>query len=140
MYDLIGGRATWTALGMPTEGQVGDRRRIAHHLRPARVVPVDAVVGDAPPSQGRMHGLPDPLAVVDGAGVLLGSIDGVGAARLPASTPVRRAMTPAPGTIRPELRVEEVAERLQSDGLDHVFVTTVGGVLLGIVHREGLHV
>ena len=41
-------------------------------------------------------------------------------------------MIPAPGTIRPEKRVEDVVRQLYRDSLDHVFVTTVGGALLGI--------
>jgi CBS-domain-containing membrane protein len=69
----------------------------------------------------------------------LGSLDAI-AAELPADTPVRRAMSPAPGTIRPELRVEEVAKRLHDDALDHIFVTAVNGTLLGIVVTERLHV
>lgn len=114
---------------------MGDRRRIAHHLEPARTIAIDATIRDAPPG-----GNGDPIAVLDAAGVLLGSIDGAAARRLPADTPAHGVMVPAPGTIRPELRVDEVATRLRDDGLDHVFVTAVSGVLLGIVHRERLHV
>ena len=46
MYDLIGGRATWTALGLPTEGSLGDRRRIAHYVEPAGTVPFKGTVAD----------------------------------------------------------------------------------------------
>jgi CBS-domain-containing membrane protein len=59
---------------------------------------------------------------------------------LPADTPVEQAMDPAPGTIRPEMRVEEVVEQLRSDGLDHVFVSAVNGVLIGLVVTDVLHV
>lgn len=130
MYDVIGGRATWTALGLPTEGSVGDRRRISHYLEQANTVGVSATVGDTS-GEG-------PIAVIDSSGVLVGSLaDSSGG--LPATTPVARAMVPAPGTIRPELRVDEVATRLRDDTLDHVFVTTVSGVLLGIVFADRLH-
>ncbi len=77
--------------------------------------------------------------MVDKDGVLLGSID-PSVASLPANTPVERVMVPGPGTIRPELRIEEVVEQLRSDGLDHVFVTAVNGVLVGVVVTEELHV
>jgi rhodanese-related sulfurtransferase len=132
VYDLIGGRAAWTALGLPTEGSVGDRRRISQYVEAPRTVKVTGTIADVPDGD-------DPVAVVGDDGVLLGSLDAI-AAELPADTPVRRAMSPAPGTIRPELRVEEVAKRLHDDALDHIFVTAVNGTLLGIVVTERLHV
>ena len=49
-------------------------------------------------------------------------------------------MIPAPSTIRPDLRVDEVARRLTEDGLDHLLVTTADGVLVGLVTPKGLHV
>jgi CBS domain-containing protein len=49
-------------------------------------------------------------------------------------------MTPAPGTIRPDVRVDDVAEQLRADHLDHVLVTTVSGVIVGIIVTEELHV
>jgi CBS domain-containing protein len=47
-------------------------------------------------------------------------------------------MIPAPGPIRPDLRVDEVVERFEKDGLDHVLVTTAFGVLIGLVTAEDL--
>ncbi len=131
VYDLVGGRASWTALGLPTEGSVGDRRRIVHYVEPAVTVAVDATIAEVTDWSG-------PVAVVTEDGALLGSIDS-SAGELPGDTPVARAMAAAPGTIRPELRIEEVAERLRNDSLEHIFVTTVSGVLLGIVFTDPLH-
>ncbi len=135
VHDLIGGRAAWTALGLPTEGEVGDRRRITNYVATPATVRVGAKVK-------AVHALAPqrfPIAVVDKDGVLLGAIDPA-VASLPANTPVERVMVPGPGTIRPELRIEEVVEQLRSDGLDHVFVTAVNGVLVGVVVTEELHV
>ena len=126
VFDLIGGRATWTALGLATEGTVGDRRRISHHLSPADRVSFDATMADVVALGPR-----DPVAVVGEADVLLGALHPTAAA-LPGDTPVARAMVPAPGTIRPAKRVDDVVEQLRRDSLDHVFVTTVSGALLGI--------
>ena len=126
VFDLIGGRATWTALGLATEGAVGDRRRISNHLTPAASVPFDATVADVMALEPRF-----PVAVVGPEDVLLGALHETAVA-LPGDTPVARAMAPAPGTIRPEKRVEGVVEQLRRDSLDHVFVTTVSGALLGI--------
>jgi Mg/Co/Ni transporter MgtE len=135
VHDLIGGRAAWTALGLPTEGEVGDRRRIGGHTATAATVGIGETVSAVHALGPRRF----PIAVVDDHGVLLGALD-PGVASLPADTPVERAMDPAPGTIRPEMRIEEVVEQLRSDGLDHVFVTAVNGVLIGMVVTGELHV
>jgi Mg/Co/Ni transporter MgtE len=134
VYDLIGGRASWTALGLPTEGSIGDRRRIAAYVQPAPCVSVDATVADVRRiSDGRR-----PVAVVDARGVLLGAVQPQ-AALLPPDTSVERIMNPAPSTIRPELRIDVVAPRLRDDHLDHIFVTAVNGTLFGAVTLEDLH-
>jgi rhodanese-related sulfurtransferase len=133
--DLIGGRAAWTALGLPTEGEVGDRRRISHHLSPVASVPVDATID----SVAELGSQQLPVALLDEHGILLGALDPA-ALGLPGDTRVEDAMVPAPGTIRPELRVDEVVAQLRRDGLEHVFVTSVDGVLLGRVVVEELHV
>ena len=135
MYDLIGGRAGWTALGLPTGGSVGDGRRISNYVAEVPTVELNATVADVP-SLGEQR---FPVPVTGRGGVLLGTIDPAAAA-LPGSTPVARVMVPAPGTMRPEVRIEEAAERLRRDGLDHVFITAVNGVLLGLIVTEELHV
>jgi Mg/Co/Ni transporter MgtE len=135
VYDLIGGRASWTALGLPTEGSVGDRRRIAAYVRPAATVMIGATVADVPRFD---HGEAQPVAVTDETGVLLGALqpEAIG---LPGDTPVERIMVPAPSTIRPELRVDEVARRLRADHLERIFVTAVNGTLFGVVALDDLH-
>lgn len=141
--DLIGGRASWTVLGLPTEGAIGDRRRISALLCQPFTVPIDATIGDALDSIAAMAAprADDewPIAVVNRDAVLLGSLQPA-ALGLPRETRVDDAMTIAPGTIRPDLRVEEVAARMRDDGLDHVFVTAINGTLFGLAVLEELHV
>jgi rhodanese-related sulfurtransferase len=134
VHDLIGGRAAWTALGYPTEGSVGDRRRIAQHVSRPASVPIGATVGE-------LAAEPDgyPVPVLDDRGVVVGAIDPV-AARLPPDTPVADVMIPAPGTIRGEMRVDDVVQQLAKDGIDHVLVTAVDGSLIGRVVVDELHV
>ena len=67
VYDLIGGRATWTALGLPTEGVVGDRRRIGTFASVVDTVEPNATMGDVRALLPRF-----PVAVVD-EGILIGS-------------------------------------------------------------------
>lgn len=135
MYDLIGGRAAWTVLGLPTEGQIGDRRRISQFVLPAPSVGIDATIGDV----ARLNGGDVPTAVLGAGGVLLGAVQPT-ALGLPANTSVERVMITAPGTIRPDLRVEAALRQLDDDGLDHVYVTTASGVLIGLVVPGDVHV
>jgi rhodanese-related sulfurtransferase len=130
--DLIGGRAAWTVLGLPTEGEVADRRRLRDHLRPATTVRIDQTIGDVPESAERRDGDGAPVAIVGHDGVLLGALD-VAALKLPADTPVLQAMISAPGTIRPDLRLDDALKQLTDDGLSHSFVSTARGELLGLV-------
>lgn len=135
MYELVGGRAAWTALGLPTDGAVGDRRRISHYVTEVATLDVRSKVADLV-ALGEQRW---PTPVVSDDGILVGAVHPMASA-LPSSTPIERAMVPAPGTIRPELRIDEVLEQLDRDGLDHVFVTAVDGVLLGLVVTQELHV
>jgi Mg/Co/Ni transporter MgtE len=134
VYDLIGGRASWTVLGLPTEGSVADRDRISSVVRRPPTVSIGAtvraIVALGPPSD-------DTIAVVDENGVLLGALDS-GVVELPLDTAVERIMMPAPSTIRPDLRIDEVVKRLHNDHLDHIFVTAVNGTLFGIATLEEL--
>jgi CBS-domain-containing membrane protein len=135
VYLLDGGRAAWTVMGLPTEGQVGDSRRIVRFLHEVPAVDVDATVADVK----KIGDIRYTVAVLGRDDVVVGGLrPSVRALR--SSTRVRDIMIPAPSTIRPDLRVDEVAQQLADDGLDHVLVTTVNGVLLGMVAVEGLHV
>ena len=114
---------------------MGDRRRISQYVAKVPTLDVGSTVADLV-ALGEQRW---PTPVVNDDGVLLGAIQPT-ASTLPPSTPIERVMMPAPGTIRPELRIDEVIERLDRDGLDHVFVTAVDGVLIGLVVTEELHV
>lgn len=135
VHDLIGGRAAWTARGGRTEGSVGDRRRISEYVAVPATLGLGATIADLR-SLGEQR---FPVPVLTDDGVLMGAVHPSGSG-LPPETPVADVMIPAPGTIRPELRIEEVVEQLEHDGLDHVFVTAVDGTLIGMAVTEDLHV
>lgn len=129
VHDLIGGRAAWTVLRLPTEGSEGDRRRVAEFVVDVGTVSVDGSVADLPVAGS------DPIAVVDDAGVLLGAVDPVAAA-LTRSTHVTDAMVPAPGTLRPDTTLDEALAQLQRDHLPYSFVTTARGELVGLLRAD----
>lgn len=131
VHDLIGGRAAWTVLGLPTEGWEGDRRAVAGFVEPVPTVPVGSTLGEAAAAgDGDL-----PIAVVDDGGVLLGALDPV-ATTLDPSTPVSSAMVPAPGTIRPDMTLDGALAQLGRDGLPYSFVTTARGELLGLLPAD----
>ena len=121
-------------LGLPTEGEIGDRRRIAHYVLEAPSVGMDATIADIVDLGVRDQ----PTAVVSSEGVLVGAVQAT-ALGLPPTTPVERVMILAPGTVRPDMRVDEVLEQLRNDGLDHVYVTTASGVLVGLIVAGDVH-
>jgi rhodanese-related sulfurtransferase len=136
VHDLIGGRAAWTVLGLPTEGQIADRHKISRHVRPVASVSVTGTISDVTASDVRAEEASvGPIAVLDDAGVLLGSLDEA-ALQLPGDTPVERAMTPAPGTVRPDMRLDAALRQLADDGLASTFVTTARGELVGLLLRD----
>ncbi len=133
VHDLIGGRAAWTALGLPTEGTVADRDRISAYAAEVPTVAIDATLAD-------VVGLDEvrfPVPVVNHDGVVLGAVE-PSASSKPAATPVEDVMVPAPRTIRPEVRLDDAGEQLRQDRLDHVLVTAVNGVLIGRVVTDEL--
>jgi rhodanese-related sulfurtransferase len=132
VHDLIGGRAAWTALGLPTHGTLADRDRISAFATKVPTVAIDSTLGDVVGLEGQRF----PVPVVNRDGVLLGTVAPDPAE--PASTRVEDVMLPAPRTIRPEVRLDDAREQLRRDGLDHVLVTAVNGVLVGRVVTEEL--
>ena len=133
VHDLIGGRAAWTALGLPTEGTTGDRHRISAFCAEVPTVGIDATLADVVVLDEQRF----PVPVVNRDGVLLGAVEPSAAAK-PATTPVEDVMVPAPRTIRPEVRLDDARAQLRRDRIDHVFVTAVNGVLAGPIVTEEL--
>lgn len=49
---------------------------------------------------------------------------------------VESAMTPAPSTIRPSARIEDVRERMREQSVTRIIVSRSDGTLVGVVRRE----
>jgi predicted transcriptional regulator len=125
-------------LGLPTEGDVGDRDRIGRVASDVVTVDITASVADAREA-ARASGIENgPIVVLGDGQVVLGVLQRV-ALQLSPETRVEGVMQPAPGTIRPDLRVADVVRQLDDDGLAEVLVTSVDGVLVGLAVRDDLH-
>lgn len=130
---MDGGRAAWTVLGLPTEGQVGDRRRVWKFVEPVSTVDITATIADVRALAAR-----PPIVVINDHDIVLGLIEGT-ASRLPPDTPVERVMVPAPGTIRPDVRIDDALRQLRGDGLAYSLVTTTRGELVGMFRPDAVH-
>jgi CBS domain-containing protein len=136
VFDYPPGRQGWAARGRPTEGVLGDRGRVGAIAR--RDVPRCAA-DDTLAAAGAAMGDGDWCAVVTPDDVVVGLLRAE-ALGLEPDRRVATAMIPGPGTVRPHVRVRELARQLDDDHLDRILVTTADGHLVGVVHREDLRV
>jgi CBS domain-containing protein len=135
VFEYPPGRVGWAARGMPTEGRLGDRGRVGPLARDLPRCGPDATIAEA---AVHLAGA-DWCAVVGDGGVLLGLLRSEALALEP-DRRVDTVMIPGPGTVRPHLRVADLARQLDADHLDRVLVTTAEGHLVGVVHRADLRV
>ncbi len=134
VYDYVPGKADWGSAGLPLEGQNGSATRAGAYVR--RDVPtcrlhdrLEAVCEQLDESGW------DTCFVVDERRVVLGRI-GRRAIRGRADVCAEDAVTPAPSTIRPSARLENVIERMRRQNLTSLPVTTSEGELVGLLLRQ----
>lgn len=106
VYDYVASKVDWTANGLPIEG---DELRVRHIGDLARDVPT-CHLGETPDGD---------CVVVDEANVVLGLVRG-------------GRIHEGPPTYRPDVTVEEMAERLKEHPEPRVLVTNADGTLVGI--------
>ena len=136
VFEYPPGREGWAARDLPTEGQLGDRGRVGGIAR--RGVPRCAPEDPLERAATRM-GDEDWCVVVTPDDVVVGLLRAEALALEP-DRPVATAMIPGPSTVRPHLRVTDLARQLDADHLDRILVTTAEGHLVGIVERSDLRV
>jgi hypothetical protein len=122
----VPGKVDWLARGLPTEGEKADAPRAGRLARDDV-----ATCGLDEPSE-RVRQLIDAspygfALVVAADGTVLGRIRG--------ST---LKMEPGPSTVRYDLAVDELRERLDKRDLRTAIVTTPEGKLIGVVRRKDL--
>jgi len=132
VYDYTGSKVAWLAMHLPYEGTVPLGMRAGTLARPAVTCTADTAVGDLPEA-----GPGGVVLVIDQDERVLGSVKpgdvhGTGTALSVAF--------PAPGSVRPSIQADELAQSMEKSGESHVVVSTLDGVLIGIVERDDLHV
>ena len=125
---------TLAALRAVEDARSFDGVRAGSLARPAATCTPDTPLGDVPaPGPGGV------VLVMDADGVVLGSIAG-----RPSST--RNGLTafdvahPAPTTVRPSIAADELTRSMDQAGETFVVVSTLEGVLLGVLERDAMHV
>jgi CBS domain-containing protein len=134
VYDYVAGKADWGSAGLPLEGEDGSATRAGAYVRTD--VPACRLEDDLEGVRRRVRGAGwDTCLVVDEERVVLGRL---GRAVLDGTGPgsVEEVMTPGPSTIRPSARLGPTVERMRSQNLSSLPVTSSDGRLVGLLVRE----
>jgi CBS domain-containing protein len=132
VYDYSGGKANWGAFGLPLEGTIGPRA--GERVR----IDVPTCSLDDRLQEVRAHVRAsgwDTCIVVNAERVVLGRLGRRALAREDDAT-VEHVMSSGPSTVRPNVTVEAMLERMRRQNLSNVVVTRLDGVLLGLLRRE----
>ncbi len=134
-YDFASGKAGWLANGLPREGTN------------AHVPYAGDVVDRQPPTCARADTVADVGArladsrygfclVVNERRIVLGRVRRRALAGADDAATAESVMEAGPSTVRPNTPARELVERLAESDVKTAVVTTPGGCLLGVFHRE----
>jgi hypothetical protein len=135
VFDYVEGKAEWLANGLPREGAD------ASVLYAGEVVDADPLtcaldtpVGDIRAMlDGSRHGF---CLVVTARRIVLGRVRRSALDGMNAVSTAEQVMEPGPSTVRFNVRADELVQRLTKRELKTAVVTTPGGCLVGVFHRE----
>jgi Mg/Co/Ni transporter MgtE len=134
VYDYVAGKADWGAAGLPREGTTAGEPTAGEVARTD--VPTCRLDDDLAAVRRAVGATDWELClVVNEAGVVLGRV-GREALRGEQPGTVEEAMTEGPGTVRANVPLGSLVERLRRRGLTTVVVTRPDGTLVGAVRLE----
>ena len=129
----MAGKADWGSAGLPLEGTRGSETRIGAHLR--RDVPTCRLGEQLSEVRARVRAAGrDTCFVVNGEQVVLGRLGRVALAG-DDDIGVEQAMSAEASTVRPSFELERAVERMRTQNLTTLPVTTSEGRLLGLLER-----
>ena len=134
VYDYVAGKADWFASGLPIEGKLATVPRIgdvAH--RDVPVCRLSDKIGDV--RERAQEAGWDACVVVNDERIVLGLLRRKELDSDPQAT-AEQVMRPGPTTFRPNVPVQEMAERMRERGARTVLVTLSEGKLVGLLRRE----
>lgn len=134
MYDYASGKQDWIAAGLPSEGQDAERPRAGTVARrDAPTCRLDERMSDV---RERIRATEwDVCMVLNDERVVLGILlrEALDAED---DSSVEEAMRPGPGTFRPNVPIEEMAEYVIRHDRQNVPITTSDGRLVGVLVQE----
>src|SRR6266536_1009163 len=134
VFDYVAGKADWGSAGLPLEGTHDIRTRVGAHLR--RDVPTCRLEERLRDVQARVTAAGwSTCFVVNDEQVVLGRLGRRALARDDDVT-VEEAMAAGPSTVRPSLELDRAVERMHSEDLTTLPVTTSDGKLVGVLELE----
>jgi Mg/Co/Ni transporter MgtE len=134
VYDYVAGKADWGSSGLPLEGMHDSTTRVGAHLR--RDVPTCRLEERLRDVQARVTAAGwDSCFVVNEDQVVLGRLGRRALARKD-DLPVEEAMTSGPSTVRPSLELDRAVERMRTQDLGTLAVTTSDGKLVGVLEQK----
>jgi hypothetical protein len=133
----VPGKVDWLARALPTEGERSGEARVGEFARD------DAVKCglDAPAATVRREIDDSPYGfalVVARDGTLLGRLRRSVIDEAGGEGTAESLMTPGPSTVRPDMAVDELRERLDKRDLKTAIVSTPEGRPIGVVRRSAL--
>lgn len=136
VYDYMPSKVDWKAHGLPMEGEQADERVVGDMLRDDVVTAtLEERMGDV---RERVASSPYGFALVaTEGGTLLGRLRKAPLHGDPAAR-AEDVMEPGPSTLRPDMTLDDVVERLRKRDLMTAVVTNPEGKLLGIVRRADM--
>jgi CBS domain-containing protein len=133
----VPGKVDWLARGLPTEGERADEVRVGDLARDDVVTCglSDTMASVRPEVEASPYGFG--LVVAGDGATLLGRLTRKALEGDPEAT-AESVMSPGPSTVRPDLAVDELRERLDGKDLRTAIVSTPEGRLIGVVMRRDL--
>ena len=131
------GKVDWLARGLPTEGDEAGKPRVGALARDdVATCALDTRVGELRETiEASSYGF---ALVVWSDGTLLGRVRGSQIRDAGDDATAEQVMQPGPSTVRPDLTVDELRERLDEKDLKTSLVSTPEGRLIGVVTRGQL--
>jgi len=133
----VPGKVDWLARSLPTEGDEADKPRVGALARDDVVTcALDTRVAELRESiEASPYGF---ALVVWSDGTLLGRVRGSQLGDAGDDATAEQVMQPGPSTVRPDMPVDELRERLDDKDLKTSLVSTPEGRLIGVVMRGQL--
>ena len=134
VYDYVAGIADWASYGLPIEGDHDSGTRVGAHARTH--VPACRPHDRMTEVRERVRAAGwDTCFVVTEEHVVLGRL-GRAALAGDDDVDVEQAMSAGPSTVRPSLELDRAVERMRTQKLTTLPVTTSEGRLLGLLERD----